>query len=239
MLTDEIEYKCFIVDDNLADRLATVSFARKYSFLKIEGVFDGASAAIDAAKKSFPDVIFLDIDMADINGLDLRVQLEKVTACIFITAYPDYALPAIDVNALDFLVKPLNAERFDLSMTRLKYFLDIQHKAELFDHSSEGDSLFIKDGHTKIKIQLSEIIYLEALKDYTGIITKEKKYCVLTSLGNIIEEKFFRDFIRIHRSYAVPKQMIEKINSKEIIVNGGALPVGRSYKKSLDKLFNR
>jgi two-component system LytT family response regulator len=191
MMIGEMEYKCFIVDDNLTDRLATVSFARKYSFLKIDGVFDGANPAIQAAEKSLPDVVFLDIDMPNISGLDLRAQLEKVNACIFITAYPDYALPAIDVNALDFLVKPLSAERFDLSMTRLKYYLDIHHKAELFDHSSEGDSLFIKDGHSKIKINLSDVIYLEALKDYTGIITKEKKYCVLTSLGNILEEKFF------------------------------------------------
>jgi len=238
MMTGEMEYKCFIVDDNLMDRLTTVSFVRQYSFLKIEGVFDGARPTIEAAEKSFPDVVFLDIDMPGISGLDLRVHLEKVKACIFITAYPDYALPAIDVNGLDFLVKPLNAERFESSMTRLKYYLDIHHKAELFDHSSEGDSLFIKDGHSRIKIQLPDIIYLEALKDYTGIITKEKKYCVLTSLGNILEEKFFRHFIRIHRSYAVSKQMIQKINSKEIIVQGRVLPVGRSYKESLDKLLN-
>ena len=71
-----------------------------------------------------------------------------------------------------------------------------------------------------------------------GIITKEKKYCVLTSLGNILEEKFFRNFIRIHRSYAVPKQMIQKINSKEIVVGSMVLPVGRSYKESLDNLLN-
>lgn len=238
MLSGEMEYKCFIVDDNLTDRLTTVSFVRKYSFLKIEGVFDGARPTIEAATKSFPDVVFLDIDMPEINGLDLRVHLEKVKACIFITAYPDYALPAIEVSALDFLIKPINAERFETSMTRLKYYLDIQHKAELFDHTSEADSLFIKDGHSRIKIQFSDIIYLEALKDYTGIITKEKKYCVLTSLGNILEEKFFRNFIRIHRSYAVPRQMIQKINSNEIIVHGMALPIGRSYKESLTKLLN-
>jgi len=238
MLFGEMEYKCFIVDDNLTDRLTTVSFIREYSFLKIEGIFDGATTAIEAAEKSIPDVVFLDIDMPDINGLALRVHLDKVKVCIFITAYPDYALPAIELNALDFLIKPLNAERFETSMMRLKYYLDIQHKAELFDHSSAGDSLFIKDGHSKIKLQLADIMYLEALKDYTGIITKDKKYCILTSLGKLLEEKFFRHFIRIHRSYAVPMHKIQEMTSNEIIIQEKTLPVGRSYKDALKKLLN-
>lgn len=238
MLTNEMKYKCFIVDDNLADRLTTVSFVRKYSFLEIEAVLDGAEAAIETAKKISPDVIFLDIDMPNISGLDLRSQLDKVPACIFITAYPDYALPAIEVNALDFLIKPLHAERFEVAMTRLKYYLDIHRKAELFDHSSDEQGFFIKDGHSRIRIQLQDIIYLEALRDYTGIITKDKKYCVLTSLGKILEEKFFADFVRIHRSYAVLPKGIQKINSNDIVANGITLPVGRSYKESLHKLLN-
>ncbi|HMH34929.1 MAG TPA: LytTR family DNA-binding domain-containing protein [Puia sp.] len=239
MIRDEKAYPCFIVDDNQLDRLAVVSFVRKYPFLSIEGIFADAQTTLDAAAKSPPDAVFLDIDMPGISGLDLRIQLEKVKACIFITAYPDYALSAIEVNALDFLVKPLDSDRFEIAMQRLNYFLDIQRKAEWYDHSLEGDSLFIKDGHRRIKIEHSDIIYLEALKDYTGIITREKKYCVLASLGNLLEDDFFRKFIRIHRSYAVPIPLIREIHSNEIIIQGRALPIGRSYKKSLDEWLNR
>jgi len=231
------EYKCFIVDDHQVDRLTTASFIRKYSFIKIAGLFDSASAALEAAEKTQPDALFLDIDMPEVDGLELRAQLEKVPACIFITAYPEYAVQGFQVNALDFLVKPVNAERFDLSMNRLQYFLDIHYKAALLDHSLNEDSLFIKDGHEHIKIQFYDIIYLEALKDYTGIVTKEKKYCVLSPLGNLMKEKAFQSFIRIHRSYAVQKHFIRKITPKAVMVNNILLPVGRSYKDALDTLL--
>ncbi len=231
------EYKCFIVDDSQLDRLTTASFVRKYSFIKIAGLFDSAGLAQEAAEKELPDVLFLDIDMPEFNGLDLRVQLEKVPACIFITAYPEYAVQGFEANALDFLVKPLKADRFDMSMNRLQYFLDIHYKAELLDHSLNEDSLFIKDGHEHIRIQFYDIIYLEALKDYTGIITRERKYCVLTPLGNLLKEKAFQSFIRIHRSYAVQKHFIRKVTPKAIMVNNILLPIGRSYKEVLDNLL--
>ena len=232
------EYKCFIVDDNTIDRLTTASFVRKYSFLKIAGQFDSAMDALEAAEKAIPDALFLDIDMPEFNGLDLRARLDKVPACIFITSYPEYAVQSFEVNALDFIVKPINTERFDISMNRLQYFLDIHYKAEILDHSLNEESLFIKDGHEHIRIQFYDIVYLEALKDYTGIVTREKKYCVLTPLGNLLKEKAFQSFIRIHRSYAVQKHFIRKVTPKAVMVNNILLPVGRSYKEVLDNLIN-
>jgi two-component system LytT family response regulator len=231
------EYRCYIVDDKQIDRLTTVSFVHKYSFLKICGLFESAEQALEAAEKKLPDVLFLDIDMPESSGLELRGKLNKVPACIFITAYPEYALKSFEVNALDFLVKPINAERFDVSMDRLQFYLDIHYKADLLDHSLNEDSLFIKDGHENVKIQFYDIIYLEALKDYTGIITKEKKHCVLTPLGNLLKEKAFQSFIRIHRSYAVQKHYIRKVTPKSVMVNQVLLPIGRSYKDALDSLL--
>jgi two-component system LytT family response regulator len=233
------EYRCYIVDDKQIDRLATMSFVRKYSFLTIGGLFESAEQALEAAEKNPPDVLFLDIDMPESSGLELRGKLDKVPACIFITAYPKYALKSFEVNALDYLVKPINAERFDLSMDRLQYYLDIHYKADLLDHSLNETSLFIKDGHESVKIQFYDIIYLEALKDYTGIITKEKKHCVLTPLGNLLKAKAFQSFIRIHRSYAVQKHYIRKVTPKSVMVNQVLLPIGRSYKDALDSLLTQ
>src|SRR5450432_2888311 len=172
------EYNCYIVDDNKTDRLVTVAFVRRYPFLKIAGSFGNAAEALASAGSSLPDVIFLDIDMPEMSGLDLRAKLDKVPACIFITAYPEYAMQGFEANALDFLTKPLSAERFDRSMDRLRYFLDIRARAGLLEHTLNEESLFIKDGHEHIRIQFSDIIYLEALKDYTGIITRQRKYCI-------------------------------------------------------------
>ena len=239
MKSGKNEYRCLIVDDRQIDRLTTASFVRKYSFLKIGGLFESAEEALEAAEKNPPDVLFLDIDMPESSGLELRAKLAKVPACIFITAYPEYAVKSFEVNALDFLVKPINAERFEASMDRLQYYLDIHYKADLLDHSLNEDSLFIKDGHEHVKIQFYDIIYLEALKDYTGIITKDKKYCVLTPLGNLLKEKAFQSFIRIHRSYAVQKHYIRKVTPKAVMVNQVLLPVGRSYKEALDSLLTQ
>jgi len=233
MESGKYEYKCFIVDDNQVDRLTTASFLRRFSFIKVAGLFDSAEAALLAADKVSPDVLFLDIDMPETDGLELRTKLQKVPACIFITAYPEYALQGFDVNALDFLVKPIKSERFDMAMDRLQYFLDIYYKAEKLDHSFNEESLFIKDGYEHVKIQIYDIIYLEALKDYTGIITGNKKYCVLSPLGNLLKEKAFQPFVRIHRSYAVQKQYIRKVTPKSIMVNNVLLPIGRSYKDAL------
>ncbi len=232
-------YKCIIADDNDLDRLTILSFARRYPFIQVEGVFESAEQVLAFTKHSTPDVLLLDIDMPGINGLDLRKQLEHIPACIFITSYPEFALESFETAALDFLVKPLKSDRFEKAMGRLQHFMEIHYKAELLDYTLGEDTLFIKDGHNRIKLQLYEIIYLEALKDYTSIVTRQKKYCVLAPLGNLLKEKAFQTFIRIHRSYAVQKHFISKIMPKEIMVNNMLLPIGRSYKEVLDKLITQ
>jgi two-component system LytT family response regulator len=229
-------YNCIIADDDEIDRLTTQSFCRHYPFLNVTGSFESSQQALEFAKKNQPDVMLLDIDMPGISGIQIRKQLENIPACIFITSHPEFAVESYELSVLDFLIKPLKANRFAIAMERLESYLNIRHKASLLEHTLGGDTLFIKDGHEHFKIQLHEIIYLEALKDYTGIITAQKKYCVLTPLGNLLKEHTFRNFIRIHRSYAVQKHFVSKMSSKEVFINDIILPVGRSYKEALAEL---
>ncbi len=229
-------YNCIIVDDDEIDRLSTLSLVRRYPYINILGVFDSALKALEFSKSSPPDILFLDIDMPEINGLEFRKQLKTVPACIFITSYPDYAVDGFELEALDFLVKPVKVERFDKCMSRLQQFMEVRQKAALLDYHLGADAIYIKEGHDQVKIQLKDILYLEALKDYTGIITNQKKYCVLNSLGNLLKEKDFKSFIRIHRSYAVQKHYVSRIHNSEVIINDMAIPVGRSYRETLDQL---
>jgi DNA-binding LytR/AlgR family response regulator len=229
-------FNCVIADDDEIDRLTTLSFAKLYPFLHITGCFSTPGEVLGLVKKNKPDVLLLDIDMPGMSGLTLRQQLLDIPACIFVTSYPDFAVESFELSVLDFIVKPLKADRFELAMRRLEEYLLIRQKAELLDFTLGTDSLFIKDGHEHIKIQLHEVLYLEALKDYTSIVTAKKKYCVLSSLGNLLKEKTFRTFIRIHRSYAVQKHFIKKITAKEVMVNDILLPVGRSYKDNLEQI---
>lgn len=232
------DYTCIIVDDDELDRLTLVSYVRRYPFLRMAGVFASAAEALVFIQKNEPpDVLLLDIDMPDMNGLDLRKQLAQVPACIFVTSHPEFAVEGFEIATLDYIVKPLKADRFAKAMERLQQFLEIHYKAELLDYTLGEDTLFIKDGHNHIKLQLYEIIYLEALKDYTGIVTRRKKFCVLTPLGNLLKEKAFQTFVRIHRSYAIQKHFIKEISSKEIMINDILLPIGRSYKEAVERLL--
>jgi DNA-binding LytR/AlgR family response regulator len=237
MIVDKKTYNCIIVDDDEIDRLTVVSFCKHYSFLHIAGSFSSSEEALSFARQHPTDVLLLDIDMPGMSGLELRRQLDVIPACIYITAHPEFAVESFELSALDFLVKPLKAGRFAAAMERLENYLSMRSKASLLDYTLGGDTLFIKDGHEHFKIQLHEIIYLEALRDYTGVVTAKKKYCVLSSIGNLLGEKAFTSFVRIHRSYAVQKHFINKVTPKEVFVNEISLPVGRSYKEGLADLI--
>jgi two-component system, LytTR family, response regulator len=226
-------YRCIVVDDDEIDRLTVQSFIKKYPLLEIEGVYTNAEAALTAVENNIPDIAFLDVDMPDMSGLELRRKLTAIPACVFITSYPDYAVESFELAALDFIVKPVKAERFAKTIERLNDFFTIREKAALLDYSLGSDTIFIKDGHEQVKLQLHHIIYLEALKDYTSIITTTGKHCVLASLGNLLKEPGFQSFIRIHKSYAVQKNYIEKMKAQEMVLKGFTLPVGRTYKDVL------
>jgi two-component system, LytTR family, response regulator len=232
-------HSCIIVDDNEIDRLTTVSFVRRFPFLHIAGVYENAADALSAIHKSKPSVLFLDIDMPGMSGLELRRELLDIPACVFITAFSDYALESFEVAAFDFLIKPLKTERFNNTIDRLKEYLDIRQKSQLFDYKLGTDTIFIKDGHEQVKLRLHDIIYLEALKDYTSIVTQQKKYCVLSSIGNLLKEKDFQSFIRVHRSYAVQKHYIDKITTQQVVAGNVSLPVGRLYKDDVAALIQR
>ncbi|WDF48026.1 LytTR family DNA-binding domain-containing protein [Chryseobacterium sp. KACC 21268] len=230
--------KCIIVDDNEIDRLTVLSFAKRFPNLHILGTFSDSIEALKAIENQSVDILFLDIDMAELSGVGLRKKVKYVPACIFITSHPEFAVESFELEALDFIVKPLKFDRFDQTMRRITDFFEIRNKASLFEASIGGDVIYIKEGHEQIKVKLHEILYLEALKDYTLVVTSKKRHCVLSSIGLLLKEVSFQSFIRIHRSFAVQKQFINKINTHEIILNNNiAIPIGRSFKDNLKFLL--
>jgi two-component system, LytTR family, response regulator len=229
-------YSCIIVDDNEIDRLTVLAHARRYPLLNIMGVFASAADALPVVQRQPIDVLLLDVDMPGLSGLDLRAALMQVPVCVFITAYPDYAAESFTADAFDYIVKPIRAERFAHMMGRVQAFFDLTRKAHLFDLSLGADTVFIRDGHQQIKVNLYEIVYLEGLKDYTRIVTATQQYTVLSSIGNLLLEVPFQSFLRIHRSYAVQRHYIDRISSQHVYAQQFTLPVGRSYRPALADL---
>jgi two-component system, LytTR family, response regulator len=225
---------CIIVDDDEIDRLMVTSFVKRFPHFVILGIFESAEEALDCIEKETIDVLFLDIDMPDLSGLELRKKMLHVPVCIYITAHPEHAVESFELETLDFIVKPLKFNRFEQTVNRVEEFMQVRHKAALFETSIGGDTIFIKEGHEQIKVNLHEVLYLEALKDYTLIVTNKKRHCVLSNIGTLLKETHFQSFVRIHRSFAVQKQYIKKIGSQEIELNNNMfIPLGRSYKDNL------
>lgn len=223
-------FSCLIVDDNEIDRLTVLAHARQYPMLSVVGVFESAIEALVCLQDRPVDMLLLDVDMPGLSGLELRAQLMQVPVCVFVSAYPDYAADSFAVDAFDYLVKPIRADRFGHTMSRIQQFFELKRKAQLFDLSLGADTIFIKDGHRQIKLNLHEVIYLEGLKDYTRIVTTTQPYTVLSSIGNLLQSQPFHSFLRIHRSYAVQRHYIDRIDTQQVHVRQFTLPIGRSYR---------
>ncbi|MCC6762119.1 MAG: response regulator transcription factor [Chitinophagaceae bacterium] len=229
---------CIVVDDDDIDRLTTQAFLQGYPALQCVGAYASAADMLQAGQ-SLPDVLFLDVDMPGMNGLDLRRQLMDVPACIFITAYPDYAVESFELEALDYMVKPLRHDRFASAVQRIESFIQVRRMAGLYSHSLGGETLFIKEGNEQVKLLLYDILYLEALKDYTRIVTVHSKHMVLANLGSLLQQAAFKSFVRIHKSYAVQQHCISRYTATTVEVNGQVLPMGRVYKLAVQQIVSK
>lgn len=230
-------FNCVIVDDDEMDRLVVLSYAKRFSILNVVGVFDCAEKALAFLENNTVEVVFLDIEMPGASGLELRRKALEIPVCVFISSHSESAAETFELQTLDFIVKPFKFPRFEQMMHRLEEFMEIRTKVDLFEASLGGDTVYVKTGHDQIKVKLHEILYLEALKNYTILVTENKRHCVLSNLGEILQEDKFNSFLRIHRSFAVQKQFIQKIGSQEIeLRNNVIIPVGRSFKDNLNLL---
>lgn len=231
-------FDCIIVDDDEIDRLAVLSYAKRFPILNIAGIFESAEKALTFLSASTIDVAFLDIEMGGASGLELRRKALEIPVCVFISSHTESAAETFELQTLDFIVKPFKFPRFEQMMKRLEEFMEIRTKANLFESTLGGDTVYVKTGHEQIKVKLHEILYLEALKNYTILVTQNRRHCVLSNLGEILTEEKFNSFVRVHRSFAVQKQYIQKIGSQELeLNNGSSIPIGRSFKDTLTELL--
>ena len=226
--------KCIIVDDDEIDRLLIVSYVKKIDWIEVVGVFETAETALQCLKNESVDIVFLDIELPGESGIELRRKILEIPVCVFVSSHFESAAETFEIQTLDFIVKPFKFERFEQTIKRIEEYFSIKTKVELYEESLITDEIYIKSGHDKIKIKQSDILFLEALKNYTVIVTASKKYYVLKGFSEILKEKYFQNFIRIHRSYAVCKDKIEKVSAQELyLIDGKKLPIGRNFKNQI------
>lgn len=228
---------CIVVDDNDVDRLAIEDYIQQSEGLQLLGSFSNPIESLEVLKMKLVHLLFLDIDMPVINGVDFFKTLANPPLCVFNTAFADYAVDAFNVQAIDYLLKPVKKERFDKAISRVRDTLDIKEKALHYDTEFEENSITIKEGGSINKVLVCDIIYLEALTNWTKIITADKKYITLCNLKNFLEELPESKFVRVHRSYAVAKNKITRIQRWDVIVADHKVPLGKTYRQNVNQIF--
>jgi DNA-binding LytR/AlgR family response regulator len=225
------------IDDNPIDLLMLKEYAASFPFLEHCGSFSSPAEGLAATQTLQPDLVFLDIEMPGMTGLDVLRQIrDKVPVAVFITSHPEFALEGFQLSALDYILKPVTAERFAHTARRLEEYWDMKQKAISYEVLFENESLTIKEGHNQVKLPQQDIIYLEAMQDYTKVVTEKKNYLTLTTLTGFLEKISNNNFLRVHRSYAVAIKKIKELHSDKVVCGNSVIPIGKTYRSSIAQL---
>ncbi len=231
--------RCIIIDDEPLALGIIKSYCEDIGTLEIVGTFTNALEAIPLLTDTHVDVVFLDIEMPQINGIDFIKTLDQKPLFIFTTAYSQYALEGFEINAVDYLVKPIPFPRFVKAVNRAKEIYELKRgtkkprksPSEPINSLGVDQFVFIKSDYGTVKIKLKDIKYIQGLKDYLKIhISEEKPVLTLMTFKDIQSKLPDNQFLRVHRSYIVNIRGISSIQRSKVIVDDVRIPIGDSYK---------
>jgi DNA-binding LytR/AlgR family response regulator len=235
--------RCLIVDDEPLALDIIEDYILKTPFLELVNKFNSPFQAIEALQNEKVDLIFLDIQMPGLSGIDFSKLLQNGPKVIFTTAYGQYAIEGFKVDALDYLVKPINYQEFlRASNKALTWFSLIeQNSTNKSTDEPSNTSIFVKSEYKLIKVELSSILYIEGLKDYVKIYIKEQVKPILSLMSlKILEEKLpAEQFMRVHRSFIVNLHQIVKIERNRIVFGSVYIPIADSYKELFQEFLNK
>ena len=225
--------KTIAVDDEPVALDIIKNHAQKVPFLCLEATFLSAADALAYIKKSNVDLIFLDISMPDISGLELASMIKKEVQIIFTTAYVEHALKGFDLAATDYLLKPINFPRFLQACQLAESRILAGHKKVPYQ-----ESLFVKDGHNWLQVRLSELLYIKGEDNYVSLFEKDRRILTRMTLAELQEKLPVGKFVRVHRSYIVALSKIEKIEKHQVTIGSEKIPLSMLSVESLLQLIN-
>ncbi len=231
--------KAIALDDEPLALKIIENFCEQTDIIKLEKTFSKPNDALKYINNFPVDLIFLDIQMPSVTGIDFFKSLDKELMVIFTTAYSEYAVEGFNLNAVDFLLKPFTLERFQQAVAKANEYVNYINNTE----KTKQPYLFIRADYSLVKIKLTDIIYLEGLNDYVKFhLENQKPVVARITLKNLSERLASTDFIRIHRSYIVPVGRISHIRNRMLYIAYDdkmiELPIGRSYEDEVYKMFN-
>jgi len=225
--------RCIIIEDQPPAQRVLQKFIGDMENLELKATFADALKAMDFLKTKNIDLIFLDIHLPKISGIDFLKTIPDAPHIILTTAFSDYALESYDLNVVDYLLKPFSFERFVKAVNKVPVNTGSkQLPATEIATKSSPEMLFIKSGYEHLKIQVSDILYIQSESDYTEIFTSDKKYLTSNSLRHWLQTLDDRFFVQIHKSFIVNTAHITKVSGNRIYFGSDThVPIGRAYKE--------
>lgn len=234
-------YGYVIIDDNDIDRIVLNLFLKEYSFLECKAILSSPKAGLDYFANNKADLLFLDIEMPQMTGIDFQKKVkDRINCTVITTSHSEFALDGFEIDALDYILKPISKEKINKCLKKVKKQLDALYKCFLYENGFKEKNIMLKTGSSYVHIDPEDIMYLEAMKDYTKVVLLNKK-CVTIhgNIGTTLRDSKFTDFVRIHKSYAIRLSSIQSIKTGSVNLSTGvSLPLGNRYKKELSKFID-
>lgn len=226
-----MKINCVIIDDEKFAINSLVNYCNQIELIHVAETFTDPHKALHYLESNTPDLVFLDIQMPEISGIQIANDLKDRILFVFTSAYSQYAINGFNLNAVDYLLKPISFERFTEAVQKVKTKYSAQSPTNLPD--PESSHIRVKVEYTNVVIENADILYIEAMDNYCRIFTGKKTITTLMSLKKIIELLPVTEFIRIHKSFVVSRSKIDRFTKEYVVVSGKTLPVGRVYSKTI------
>ena len=223
--------KCCVIDDEPLASQLIASYVEKTPFLQLVGVYSSAQEAVKVIIENQVDVVFLDIEMPQLNGMEFAKIIPATTRIIFTTAYDQYAIQGFKVNALDYLLKPINYDEFLNAVNKALQWFDTQNNRT--SQTPSNDHIIVKSEYRLVQIPTSDITFIEGLKDYVKIYTTDEQKSIMTLINmKTLEQSLPSSFLRVHRSFIVNTSKIKIIERNRIVFGNKYIPISDSYKQA-------
>jgi DNA-binding LytR/AlgR family response regulator len=223
--------KCLVIDDEPVALDILIDYIAKVPFLECEGAFRDPLKALDYLRKKRIDLIFLDINMPDLTGIQFLKTLKKPPLVVFTTAYSEYALESYDYDAVDYLLKPIEFERFVKASNKASEMHEVKAKNKPI-LTGERDHIFIKSGTNFHKVKTANIFYIKGTGNYVTFVMDQKEILSLMTMTKALEVLPQNFFFRIHKSYIVNSVHVDFIENEEVKIRGERFPIGDSYRQA-------
>ncbi len=228
--------RAIAIDDELPALSVLENFCGKADFIELQKTFHLPNEAMKYIRRFPVDLLFLDINMPSVSGIELFKTIQQETMVIFTTAYSEYAVEGFNLNAVDYLLKPFTFKRFMQAAEKARDYFNYQLEKE----KTAVQYLFVRADYSLVKISIASIHYIEGYDDYLKIHLQDQQPVITRmTLKGVLEKLSPRDFIRVHRSYVVPLAKIESIRNKMISLGEIKLPLGNSYQKEVLNHFSK